>query len=90
MALFCSAAECLIERGMSVGILAPGVFIAPAAGPRQATLFLMACASLKWEASVPAYRLSPDTSHVVLGHRESGREVETSFVLLSSIEAVAS
>ena len=88
LALFCSVAESLLERGMSVGILAPGVFIAPASGQRQATLFLMACASLRFEASLPAYRLSPDTAHLILGHRESGTEAGASFVSMSSLEAV--
>ena len=89
LALFCSVAESLLERGMSVGILAPGVFISPASGTRQATLFLMACASLDWEASLPAYRLSPDTAHLILGHRDSGLEAGASFVSLDSVEAVA-
>jgi uncharacterized protein (DUF58 family) len=90
LALFCSVAESLLERGMSVGILAPGVFIAPASGPRQATLFLMACASLTWGNSLPSYRLSPDTAHLVLGHRETGLESGAAFVPMDSLEAVAS
>ena len=90
LALFCSAAESLVDKGMRVGILAPGVFIAPSSGLRQSTLFVMACASLDWNAPLPGYRLSPDTAHLVLGNRAPASQVETQFVPISALHGVTS
>ena len=50
----------------------------------------MACAALEWDAVIPGYRLSPDTAHVVLGHREAALESGASFVAMETLEAVAS
>ena len=86
LALFCSVAESLLEQGLSVGVLAPGIFIAPATGRRQVTQVLLGCASVNLEDGLPAYRVRADTAHLILG--DMAGEHDT--LCLDTIEASSS
>ena len=90
LALFCSVAESLLEQGLSVGILAPGIFIAPATGRRQATQVLLGCASVNLADGLPAYRVRADTAHLILGDEIGGTVSGCDTISLEMVEAAAS
>ncbi len=88
LALFCSVAENLLEQGLSVGILGPGVSIAPATGGRQITQMLLACASMDFERPLPAYSATADTAHLILGHNAKGSGIRGEFISLTTVGGV--
>ena len=56
IAVLGSIAEALLARGYRVGVLAPGLSLAAAGGPRQRWELLLALAQLEWRAAMPRGR----------------------------------
>ena len=90
LALFCSVAESLLEQGLSVGILAPGFFIAPDTGSRQITQVLLGCAALDLTGDLPPYRVRADTAHLILGDDAGQAGAGQEFIALDFVEAASS
>lgn len=90
LALFCSVAESLLEQGLSVGVLAPGLFITPDTGRRQVTQILLGCAALNLEDALPAYRVRADTAHLILGDDTGSGGSAHEFIALDTVLVAAS
>jgi uncharacterized protein (DUF58 family) len=73
LATLAGLAEALLNAGHSVGVVAPGLRIAPLHAPRQREHILNALAAVDWKAPLPDTHMKPLIAVVAAGGQWSGQ-----------------